>query len=254
MQTAFATALLNPHAPIPPGIVTPSGAPLQRFSVYRNNVMHGLVGVLAAGFPATEQIVGADFFRAMAQAYVAAEPPRTPVLLHYGHSFPQFIAAFAPAAELTYLADVAQLEFLRRQAYNAADADRLTGEDLSRLDPAALGDSVFQLHPACALLRSPHPVATIWAMNSGLEPLHELAEWPPEDVLIFRAGTGLEQAVLVHRLSPGTATFLAALRDGATIASAAETAFADAPGFDLAAALALLFGTGLVATSGKSPS
>jgi len=210
--------------------------------------------VLAAGFPATERIVGAEFFAAMARAYVIAEPPRNPVLLRFGRSFPDFIARFEAAAALSYLADVARLEWLRRKAYHAADAAPLTAGELTRLDPAAFGSLVFRLHPACALLRSRHPAATIWAMNSDLEPLREPDGWPAEDVVVYRKGTGLDQAVLVGRLSPGIAAFLTALGAGCSISRAAEAAFREMTVFDLAAALALLFTNGLVtavAASGK---
>ena len=97
MQPAFAAALLDPVLPPPADITAPSDI-TQRFNVYRNNVAAGLVHALAAGFPATERIVGAEFFAAMAQDYIRTEPPRSPVLLHYGESFPDFIAGFAPAA------------------------------------------------------------------------------------------------------------------------------------------------------------
>ena len=105
---SFSAALLNPAVAPPSGLVGPDGMPSpRRFAVYRNNVVVGLTEALKSNFPAVARIVGDAFFLAMARAYAAASPPVSPVLLAYGGNFPDFIAAFEPAADLTYLADVA---------------------------------------------------------------------------------------------------------------------------------------------------
>src|SRR5688572_20813276 len=109
LQAEFAAALLDRGQPPPEGVVGPHrrAAP-RRFAVYRNNVASALINAVSGVFPATRRIVGEEFFRAMARAYVLAEPPATPVLLGYGETFPDFVAKFAPAASLPYLPDVAR--------------------------------------------------------------------------------------------------------------------------------------------------
>ena len=57
--------------------------------------------------------------------YVTSEPPRSPVLLEYGDSFPQFLRNIGQGAAADYLADVAELEAARTRAYHAADATPL---------------------------------------------------------------------------------------------------------------------------------
>ncbi len=91
-----------------------------------------LIDALRTKFPATERIVGEEFFRAMARVFVIAHPPRSKILHTYGDDFGDFIAAFEPAAELAYLADVARLEAARTRAYHAADATPLTPADFAR--------------------------------------------------------------------------------------------------------------------------
>ena len=67
----FAAALLDPAAPCPSGLVTWNGSDAaQRFGVYRNNVTVSLIDAVADTFPVVQQLVGADFFRAMAGAFV----------------------------------------------------------------------------------------------------------------------------------------------------------------------------------------
>src|SRR5438876_7559091 len=122
-ETAFADALLDAGRPIPHGIIAHNIAvPARRFAVYRNNVVAGLVKALRTNFPVVEKIVGDEFFAAMARVFVTQQPPRAPLLAIYGEAFPAFVAAFEPARELPYLADVARLEAARTRAYHAADA------------------------------------------------------------------------------------------------------------------------------------
>ncbi len=238
----FATALLDPAQPLPAGIA--AAAPVQRFAVHRNTVVAGLSRALAMGFPAVEKITGAAFFAAMAADFVRRHPPSSPVLLRYGDGFGDFIAGFGPAVELPYLADVARLEAAYTRAWHAADTVPLPQDALASVAPETLGGLRIALHPAVAVLRSTHPVAAIWAMNTGGLPLAPIDNWTAEDALVLRHGLDVE----IQRLAPGQAAFLLSLADGAPLATAAEAAFAETPAFDLPAALAALFRDGLAVT------
>ena len=240
-QSGFAAALADPARPVPEGLTAWTGnRPTRRFGVYRNNVRVGLTGALAARFPATEAIVGQDFFAAMASAFVAAHPPRSPLLLAYGDDFAEFVEGFEPAAGLAYLPDVIRLEAARSFAYHAADAAPLTAADLAAVPPERLADLVFQPHPSLSILRSLYPVVTLWAMNASALPLAPIRDWVGEDALIVRP----QMTVDVHPLPPGGAAFFCALSTGLTLGAAAESALAQAPAFDLAASLAALITTG----------
>ena len=114
IQGQFAKSLLDADL-LPPAVLrAPDGADAkQRFGVYRNNVVVSLVNALRAKFPATERIVGEDFFAAMARIFVATHPPRSKILHTYGDDFGGFIATFEPAAGIPYLADITRLEAAR---------------------------------------------------------------------------------------------------------------------------------------------
>src|SRR5437879_1737551 len=81
-----------------------------RLVIHRHTVQQSLVEVVAAAFPVVRRMVGAEFFDALARAFVTAMPPRQRHLSAYGADFSGFIAGFAPAAARPYLADVARLE------------------------------------------------------------------------------------------------------------------------------------------------
>ena len=242
IQSDFACALLDADKPVPQAIASSGArAPQKRFAVYRNNVMIGLIEALRARFPVAEKIVGADFFAAMARVFVTAHPPRSPLLLHYGDAFADFIESFPPAAELPYLADVARLEAARTRAYHAADAAPLDPKHWRTLDPQILPRMRIALHPSMQVVRSNHPVVTIWAMNAGERELAPIEDWRGEDALIARPALEVE----VRQLPPGGAAFLAALMDGTSFGVAAERTASRHPEFDLPANLAGLIGAGL---------
>src|SRR5450830_2078243 len=105
----FAAALLAPDQACPDGLFSSNGADsASRFAVYRNNVHGSLINALASAYPVTLQLVGDEFFRAMAGCYVQANPPSSPVISAYGATFSSFIQGFEPAASVPYLADVAR--------------------------------------------------------------------------------------------------------------------------------------------------
>lgn len=241
-QTRFAEALRDPELPVPAALARISGAePTSRFAVYRNNVMVSLVGAIGTRFPAVQQIVGEEFFAELARAYVAENPPRSPVMMSYGDDFSQFISAAPGLEELLYLADVARLEAARTRAYHAADAEPLGPDAFAALDPARLGEITVTLHPSVEIVRSVHPIVTIWAMNAGEAELGTIEDWIPEDALVARPALD----VVVRRLPPGGAAFLEALGRGLTLGEAAEAAQADAQDFDLSQNLIGLIEAGL---------
>ena len=245
-ETSFAGALLDSAAPVPGAVAAPNAdAAARRFAVHRNNVVAGLVNTLRSRFPVTEKIVGAEFFAAMARGFVVEKPPRSPLLAAFGDEFPAFIAAFAPARELVYLADVAQLEAARTRAYHAADAVPVDVRTFATLDPSAVGGLRIALHPSAEIVRSPHPIVTIWAMNSGERPLAAIEDWRGEDALVIRPHLDVE----VRLLPPGGAAFLLALAAGRLLAEAGAAALADHAEFDLAGNLAGIIGWGVASTA-----
>jgi hypothetical protein len=250
-QTSFAEALLDRSAPLPTGLTSWTGAePVRRYGVYRNNVATGLARALAARFPVTEKIVGEEFFTAMARDYVLQHPPASPVLLHYGPGFAEFVASFAPAAGLHYLADVIRLEDAQVKAYHARDITPIDPQVLARVSSDRMAGLTFRFHPATSVLRSPHPIVTIWSMNSGEQPLAPITDWQGEDALITRPAL----AVLTRRITPGSALFVLALMEGQTLDEAFEAALATRQDFDLGHNLVDLLRSGAVIDVTSEPS
>ena len=244
-QAAFAEALTDPAHPAPGEVRRPGGGSSQslqtkRFDIYRNNVTVAAIDALGETFAAVRVLVGDEFFRATARAYLDQSPLRSPLLFRYGATFGDFLDSFPPAERLPYLGDVARLEFVRLQAYHAADAAPLEISALGEIPPEQVAGVTLNPHPSVSLIRSVYPVVSLWGASSGLMSSDDVKMGQAEDALTVRPGLDVETRIL----PPGGAGFLAALLDGKTLGAAAEAGAAEASDFDLSAHLAGLFETG----------
>jgi hypothetical protein len=230
MEAAFHAALWQ--ADPPPGLAAPEGEEARRFSVYRNNVQHGLTRALAARFPVVEQLVGHVFFTAMARVFIAGAPPAHPVLLSWGEALPGFLDGFPPVAHLPWLSDVARLELARGRAYHAADAAPVDPAALAAAEPERIR---LRLHPSVEFFASPHPAVRIWAAHQPGAAAFAPAAGPDHALVARRP----DFAVVVEPLDAGTHDVLSALAAGLPLGQAAED-------IDPTAALTLLLRHGLI--------
>jgi hypothetical protein len=212
----------------------------RRFQVYRNNVAVGLIRGLEGRFPVVRRLVGDDFFRALAGAFVAKRKPASAVMIHYGANFPEFVETFEPARDLPYLADVARLENAWVEAFHAAEAEPVGLADLAAWAPEQLAELVFIFHPSARLLRFAHPAVSIWAAHQGTEEPRAPERWGPEQALIARP----EADVAVRALSPLAFDFAASLFAGCPLAEAAQSLVE--AGEDVGAHLLGLLGAGAI--------
>lgn len=244
-QAAFASALLDPDQPCPADLYSANGAdPASRFAVYRNNVQSSLINALADTYPVVAQLVGDEFFRAMAALYVRACPPRSAVLSDYGHDFAAFVEGFPPAAGLPYLADVARLERLRVVAYHAADASPLPTPQIAAAmaEPETLGQRRVILHPSLGQLDSAHPVVALWAVHQGQGDWQAIDLQQGQHALVLRHDLDVE----VFAIEAGDACFIHNLRRSQPLQLAIDDAFAVDPAFDPGRTLGLLISRGAI--------
>src|SRR5438105_2439265 len=109
-------------------------AAVDRLRIYRNTFYCTLTNALRLSYPAVHRLVGVDFFEAVAQAFIGAQPLRSAYLDEYGSGFPDFLARFPAATSVPYLFDVAQLEWAVTRALHAPDATPLNVVKLRSLE------------------------------------------------------------------------------------------------------------------------
>ncbi len=225
-QDQFHAALLDPEGEVPGGLTGPKGQRAgSRFSVYRNNVVVGLIDALKTSFPVIMKLLGPTNFSNIAGIYVRETPPKSPLMMYYGDDFADFLEAFPPLIHLGYLGDIARLEHARRLSYHAADAAPIAPDLFANLSPQTLANSRFVFAPAMRLIQSQWPILDIWSYNT-----HEDAPQPSvkaQNVLITRPGFDLEMTPLGN----GDVVFLSALQTGQTLGQAQDIAMARDAGF-----------------------
>lgn len=235
MIAAFAHALMNPET-APPASVRAHGA---RFNVYRNNFLTGISSTLSETFPVVAMLVGDEYFKALANAFVLEHPPASPIMAEYGDGFAPFLDGFEPLASLPYIADVARLEWARTRAFAAPECAAYT--IASEKDLLHAMDQAFQMPRGATLLVSPYPVGTIWVHHQEVEPL-AVKDWQPETVAVWRNTSDVRHRIL----TASDHCVLSHLATGAGLTSAIARANNQPQATELLQSFATLIGLGLI--------
>ena len=198
----------------------------ERLAIYRNTCVMTLVNSLQLTFPAVRLLVGDEFFEGAARQFVACDPPRSAYLNDYGASFAPFLAQFAPAAGISYLADVARLEWAVSRALHAPDELALDVARLAALDPGEAGKLRFRARADVSALRLSSPADAIWrAVLAGDETA--MAGLKLNSGPVYLLVERCDDAVAVQRLEPAAGPFSAALLAGQRLDTALEAGSAD---------------------------
>jgi hypothetical protein len=206
----------------------------QRFAIYQNNVLYSLTQALADLYPVIKQLVGEDFFNATAGVFIRKYPPTQAAMVHFGGDFPNFLSTFEHTQNMPYLADVAQLELKRHQAYHAADLSALSIENFEKVDQQKLQNFTVSLHPSFSLITSKYPIFSIWQSNHNNANEGNINIDEPESVIIVRHNYDRQ----VFNIDEGTHCFYTGLANNQTIGAAAVLAI-DNFDCDISAAIAL---------------
>jgi Putative DNA-binding domain len=242
LQEAFAAAVAGsggegeafaPHLAGEPSLAR------RRLGLYRRAIESNLRRALRCAYPVLARLVGDGFFDEAARQFGHASPPDGADLNRYGAGFPGFLAAYGPAADLPWLADVARLEWAWHESLMAADSPGLDFAALARVPEAAQYGLRFEFRAGVRLVRSSWPVLAIWEANQPERDGQADREEGADDVLVWRE----EMRVRLALVEPREADFVASLLQGAGL----EEAAAAVPGWDFAPALGRLAARGMLA-------
>lgn len=237
----FHAALLHADA-APPAGVHPAAQAAERFAVHQHTSRGGLVAALRSAYPAIVVALGDEYFDALAVEFMRDSPPSSPVLQEYSPQFAGFLEGFAPLAQWAWLGDVARIDWARREAYHAADAEPMSAWQLRVWPPEALLQASLQLHPSLRTLDSAHPAWSLWQRQQ--QPLDPASgdTWQPQSIQVWRVGGHVHQRLL----GAGEAALRHALANARTLGQAMHRAQASDPEFNASTAFATLVGDGLV--------
>lgn len=217
-------------------------APSRGLSAYRVNATANAQRALAAVYPILAQLLGAENFSFLARDFWHQHPPQRGDLAQWGDAMAAYVKGAAQLQELSYLADVARIEWALHVCASAPDAQQnLTSFALlTEQAPEHIG---LQLAPGACVLHSVYPTASICLSHQGQGCLQDA-------VALLHAGTA--QTALVWRqgfaprltlLPTCDVSFVSAVCQGATLATALDHADKD---FDFSAWLSASVRSGLV--------
>jgi hypothetical protein len=209
--------------------------PAARLGIYRNNLHEGFRKTLALEYPVIRRLVGSDYFRQLARAFLASHPSTSGDLHHVGAALPSFLRQRFADSDYLYLADVATLEWAYQQCLVAEGVDPLDPLTLRNVPPQSYGMLRFTLRPAYRLVQSRFPVLRIWQANQPESAGGETIELDsgPDFLLVFRSSGG----TYFRRIHEDDHRLLAAFAAGSSLDEALELSMASNPHFDLGAAL-----------------
>lgn len=124
-------------------VATPEVPVATRLGIYHDAYRFRLLEALSSNYPCLERQAGSDRFRQWGLAYIAQYPSKTRSIRWYGENMAAFLTQ-----EPGYLAEMADFEWHLSLAFDAADADVLTIEDMTALPPDAWPDLRFMAHPS----------------------------------------------------------------------------------------------------------
>jgi len=221
LQQGFAGAVLDDASDgFDQAVIANGLTGARRLQIYHNNFYISLTDALVAVYPVISRLVGDEFFRYMARAYIQAHPSVSGNLHDFGDQFALFINGFAPASELVYLSDVAKLEWAYHVVFHAAECAYFDVAKLHQISEQQYEQLTFSLNPASRLLTSDYPILTIWQANqadnfddSGID-----LNTGGSKILVIRRNRQVE----FESLSNGEYVFLEALAQGINFSTACK--------------------------------
>ena len=140
----------------------------KRFAVYQDAYQIRLVEVLSEDYENTWKYLGDEQFYQLAIEYIKTHPSDQTNMRWFGRHFPEFLTQSPLSSDHPILTEIASIEKALDDAFDAADGDTATMEDLAAIPPEVISDLTFKLHPTCRLLRQkPTPWISIWHWSTN---------------------------------------------------------------------------------------
>ena len=166
-----------------------------RLGIYRDAYRLRLLEVLGKDYPVSREYLGDESFDAAALEYLDAYPSTFRNVRWFGGQLAEFLGSTLPYSENPLLAELAHFEWTLGLAFDAADSQSVSFEDVSTV-PAHLWPEMRFLPPAALhLVELTTNAVAIWKAtgDKGRIPVQVSAEpvtwviWRKDDTPLFRS-------------------------------------------------------------------
>lgn len=142
-----------------------------RLEIYRYAYQHRLIDTLKVDFPTLQRLLGEKRFYDMAKQYLDVYPSRHRSLRAFGKSLAKFLAETSPYNKRGIYAELATLEWLFVDAFDAQDAKPLQVADFAKISSEKWPGLTFQFHPSLFRINPQWNSMEIWEANDQGFPL-----------------------------------------------------------------------------------
>lgn len=151
-----------------------------RLAIYAEGYQTRLTEGLAADFPALHTLLGNKGFEELAHAYIDVHPSEHFSMRYFGRHLSEFLARTSPYVDMPVLSEMAAFEWRLRNAFDAADADVCSVNDIEAIEPPRWGHMRFGFHPSVNRLDLSWNVPAIWNAVEKTEqlPTPEASDFP----------------------------------------------------------------------------
>jgi hypothetical protein len=211
----------------------------ERLEIYNRQYWFRVLGALAEDFAALNAVIGSRAFDRLSIDYLSAHPSRSFTLRNLGSQLPEWLSAHPSYAGRRHrlAVDVARIEWAFIQTFDSAEREPLTLDQIATLD----ADSRLALQPHVQLIALDYPADDLvlnlhkrekrQASEAGVRQ-EDSPEHPAKMPRLrlrptWVAAHRVELSVYYRRLQREEFLTLSAIAQGAPLADAITTGFAD---------------------------
>jgi len=168
----------------------------ERAGVYYNAYRLRLIEILRIDFPGLCALMTAEEFTALGQRYLDVHPSHYPTVRWFGKYLATFLANDDVLAERSYLAEMATFEWARGKAFDAANSEVVSIDELGAVPAEDWPSLCLEFHSSLQRSSYTWNIGPIWrAVNAELavpEPItlskpKQLALWRKDLVIYWRS-------------------------------------------------------------------
>jgi hypothetical protein len=235
LQQKLYESILHVEANYPDFIC--SSYPAQRLQVYRQTILENWINALALTFPGVWQLLGKPCADRLARSFCNIEHhlPVTGCLDDWGEAFIVFLAHQPALQPLPYLAEYAQYEWLKHQAYCASILPAIDPQQLAAIAPGDMETLQFGFIPSMRLMCASFALDKIQHVLQDSTAPHLTLTAHTTYALIARTDT-----VTTWWIASDLATFINQLQQGLYLSHACDHTLSDYPQFNVTEAFCFL--------------
>ncbi len=133
-----------------------------RLAIYANAYYARLRSTIETDHDILAHYLGDDMFEEMVRGYINSTPSKFTSLRMFCDALPDFLDNTQPFSQYTQLADIARFERRLLNAFDAADVQRASFEDLQALPPEQWPECKLRFHPSVQLFICGSNAVEIW--------------------------------------------------------------------------------------------